>query len=150
MPTSRQPAWRVLRPGLRGEAPTYGRRRSIRPRRRAARRRGPNFPVCAAGGQRRADRIARSISQSGLHDAGCAGADEHPDAAAAPSCRRRLHGVEKSVLLHAKFSQTVVAAVEYLQVLGQWLRIDAGDFADVGIDFHGLELAALKSAALLD
>jgi hypothetical protein len=67
-----------------------------------------------------------------------------------PAPGRRLDGIEEPVLLNSKLSQAVVAAIEYLQRIRQALRIHAGYFADVSVDFHGLELAARQSAALLD
>ena len=100
--------------------------------------------------QSAADRIALTVGEFGLQNTRGAGADEHADAPPAPARGRRLHGFEEAVLLQGKFGQTVVAAIEFLQIRRQTPCVDARDLADVGIDVDGLEIAALEAAALLE
>ncbi len=100
--------------------------------------------------QRAADGVARAVSQFGLHDARGAGADEHADPAPAPAGGRGIHGVEEAILPQGKLSQTIIAAVEYSQLRGQSLCIDARDLADMGVDPDGFKVAVPQAAALLD
>ncbi len=61
-------------------------------------------------------RIARAIGEFGLQNARGARADEYPHAPAAPAGRRGLHRFEEAILLQGKLGQTVVAAIELLQI----------------------------------
>src|SRR3984885_15775634 len=99
--------------------------------------------------QRAADRIACAVSQFGLHDARGAGADEHTDAARTQARGRGLHGIEEAILPQRKLSQAIVAAVEYAQLRGQALCIDARHLADMRIDLDGFKVAAPQAAAVL-
>ena len=87
-------------------------------------------------------RVTRAIGQFRLHDARRAGADEYADAAPAPSRGRGYRTASKKAILpQGKLGQPIVAAIEYLQLCRQALRIDARDLADVGVDLDGLEVA---------
>jgi hypothetical protein len=106
--------------------------------------------VLEASGQSPALGIAGAIGELGLQNARRARADKYPDAPASESGSRGLHGLEEAILLQGELGQAVVAAIEYLQLRRQALRVDSRDFADVGIDVRSLEVAGLQSAALLD
>jgi hypothetical protein len=60
-----------------------------------------------------------------------------------------LDGLRKSVLLEAQQGETVVAAIEFPQRVREPRGVDAGHFADVGVEIDAFECTGGQPRALL-
>src|SRR5271156_1087139 len=100
--------------------------------------------------QRTAHGVARAVGQFRLHDPRGTGADKYADSAPAPAGDRGIHSIDEAILPQGKLGQAIIAAIEYPQLRGQSLRIDAGNLADMRVDRDGFEVAVGQAAALLE
>ena len=101
------------------------------------------------GGQRTGHGIAPSIRQLGLQYARRAGADEDAHPCRAIFLDGGSHRCCEAVLFQSELRQAVVTTVERSQSRGQFDRIDARDFADMGRQINGIERARQQPATAL-
>lgn len=109
--------------------------------------------VCRAineiGRKRAAHRVAPSIRQLGLQNAGRAGADKHTNALRAVFRDGGADRFGETILKQPKQSEPIIAAIEIGQVRGQLHRIHARHFAYMGRQLHGIERARRESGTAL-
>src|SRR3990167_11246203 len=79
------------------------------------------------GGEGTAHRVAPTVSQFGLQNAGGAGADKYANALRAVSCAGGRHGTGKAILRQAQQREPVVTAIEVGQWRGKLHAIDPRD-----------------------
>ena len=101
------------------------------------------------GGEGAAHRIAPTVSQFGLQNAGGAGANEYANALRAIFSGGGRYGFGKAVLHQSEQREPVVSAVKVGQVRGQLHGIDTRDFAHKSCQIDRIERARKQPATLL-
>ena len=101
------------------------------------------------GGECTARRIAPTVSQFGLQDAGGAGADEYPNPLGPVFFAGGRDGIGKAVLRQAQLREAVVSAIKVRQGRGKPHVIDTRDFTRESGQIDRIKRAWRQPTALL-
>lgn len=110
--------------------------REIRDRERVVR-----GAVNKIGGECTARRVAPTVSQLGLQNAGGAGADKYANALRAVFLGDSCYGIGKAVLQQTQQREPVVTAIKASQLLGKLHRIDIRDLTHKSCQIYRIKRA---------